>query len=119
MNDSWAGKRESGFTLVEILVVILIISILVTIAIPIYRNASASADQRVHDANVRILHSVTQVYMVNDWDEKAKSFVEMKAILADYLFEGAYPVNPTKSGDYEVTIDDQGKITVSPGIGEY
>ena len=111
--------KEKGFTLAEVLVVVVIIGILVAIAVPKYVNATTRANQTVHDANVRTLYSAAQVYMCKAWDETAKDDVAMEAILADYLSGGEYPENPTDSGSYEVTIDAQGKIEVSPGIGQY
>ena len=111
--------NEKGFTLIELLVVVVIIAILIAVAVPIYKSTVAAADQRVHDANVRVLYSTAQSYMFKDWDEKVKSTGDMEAILADYLLEGTYPENPTDSGPYEVEISTEGKITVSPGIGQY
>ncbi len=111
--------KEKGFTLAEILVVVAIISILVAIAVPVYNKTTAKADHAAHDANVRTLISAAQVYMYKAWNETAKDAETMELILANYLSEGAYPENPTDSGSYEVTIDAQGKIEVSPGIGQY
>lgn len=112
-------KTDKGFTLAEVLVVVVIIGILVAIAVPIYVNMTAKADQSVHDANVRTLFSAAQVYICKAWDETAKNADVMKIELADYIVGGVYPENPTHSGPYEVTIDAQGKINVSPAIGEY
>jgi len=111
--------NEKGFTLVEVLVVVVIIGILSAIAVPIYNNTVAKSDQAVHDANVRTLFSAAQVYMFKAWDKTAKNADTMKIELADYIVGGEYPQNPTDSGPYKVTISAQGEITVSPGLGEY
>lgn len=111
--------NEKGFTLAEVLVVVVIIGILAAIAVPKYVNATTRANQTVHDANVRTLYSAAQVYMCKTWDETNKDAGTMESILANYLSEGAYPQNPTDSGAYAVVISDEGKITVSPDIGEY
>jgi len=119
MSEFRCKTQEQGFTLAEVLVVIVIIGILVAIAVPIYAKTTAKADQAVHDANVRVLFSAAQVYICKEWDESAKDAGTMEDILANYLSEGAYPQNPTDSGPYEVTIDAQGKIIVTPTIGVY
>ena len=111
--------NEKGFTLAEVLIVVLILGILVAIAVPKYVNATTKANQTVHDANVRTLFSAAQVYMFKAWDKTAKNADTMKIELADYIVGGEYPQNPTDSGPYKVTISAQGEITVSPGLGEY
>lgn len=119
MSEFRFRTKEKGFTLAEILVVVVIISILVAIAVPVYNKTTAKADHAAHDANVRTLISAAQLYICKAWDNTPKNEGAMEAILADYLSGGVYPENPTNSGSYEVTIDAQGKINVSPGIGEY
>ena len=48
-------KEDKGFTLVELMVVVLIIGILVAIAVPIFNNASATAKKNSCKANVRTI----------------------------------------------------------------
>ncbi len=55
-------RNEKGFTLIELMVVILIIGILVAIAVPIFNNARASAWQRTCQANLRTIDGALQTW---------------------------------------------------------
>ena len=55
-------KKEKGFTLVELMVVILIIAILVAIAIPVYNTARSSAKNKACKGNLRTMDGAIQTY---------------------------------------------------------
>ncbi len=55
---------SSGFTFIELVVIILIISILIAIAVTIYNDIRVRAEETVIKANQRILTGSYQVYIV-------------------------------------------------------
>lgn len=60
-------QEEQGFTLVELVVVVVILGILAGIGIQQFGNVQERARQSAHEANVKVLTSAAQMYaLLND-----------------------------------------------------
>ena len=92
-------KHEAGFTLMELMIVMMIIGILTTLAIPSFKAAILSAKEAVLKEDLRVMRSAIDSYTM----DKQKS----PQSLDDLVQEGYLKVIPedpmTKSRDTWVT----------------
>lgn len=86
-----AKRNEKGFTLVELMVVVVIIGILVAIAIPVYGGIQERARDNAHAANIRTLQGVAAMHVSeHGYPDVAKTWA--KADDTEYL--DVWPDNP-------------------------
>ncbi|MHB0975695.1 MAG: competence type IV pilus major pilin ComGC [Candidatus Aquicultorales bacterium] len=112
-------RSERGFTLIELMVVILIIGILVAIAVPVFNAARENAYARTCQANLRTIDGAVQTFRANDasglWPANIAAIVS-----ANFL--KAAPECPKASAgyDYTITAVDQSTtpIVACPNAGD-
>ncbi len=109
------SRRERGFTLIELMIVISIILILISTAIPIYRQSIVRAREAVLSQNLFSLRSVIDQYTMDK--QKAPQSLE-DLVQAGYLKQ--IPIDPmTNSRDtWQVEQEDvlQSVDQTQPGI---
>ena len=98
-------QNEKGFTLVELMVVVVILGILVAIAIPVYNNVQAKAEKGACHANLRTIDGMKVQWQMMDTTEQTTvgGFENM-------FSDGKIPECP-KYGAYEVDEDSTDKTS--------
>jgi prepilin-type N-terminal cleavage/methylation domain-containing protein len=74
-----ARHEEAGFTLIELMVVILVIAVLLAIAIPTFFRARQQANDRAVQANVRNALTATRIFY-NDAQEYSEVPADMTTV---------------------------------------
>ncbi|HBV97077.1 MAG TPA: prepilin-type cleavage/methylation domain-containing protein [Desulfotomaculum sp.] len=89
-------KNQKGFTLVELMVVVVIIGVLVAIAVPVYNNVTGNANRNAVAANLRTIDgAISQHQTVNSGTAPTST-----NLTGGYL--QAWPTTPT-GATYSVT----------------
>ncbi|HEY0036177.1 MAG TPA: prepilin-type N-terminal cleavage/methylation domain-containing protein [Longimicrobium sp.] len=118
-------RNSKGFTLIELMIVVVIIGILAALAIPRFTQASARAKEKEADGILKQVYTLENAYYANNgawastndqlktvgWDENTTA--GLKNYSPPTLGAPPYTMNATGSGYCNRTIDANGSITSS------
>ena len=107
-------RRRDGYTLIELIIVMAIISILVAVAVPIYQKSIIRAKESLLKQNIQTLRTVIDEYT---FDKKKAPQQLQDLVSAGYL--RAVPLDPITGNDQWITIMEDALTAVDqtdPGI---
>jgi len=128
-------KAESGFTLVEILIVVVILGILAAIVIPQFTDASTQAKESALASDLQMMRSQLELYKIQHNDdlpdctdqasfeacmlEQTDQYGDTESTDDFGPYMGKLPSNPFVSGDTtdDITFADSGTCPSGGGTG--
>ena len=86
-----SSRKRAGFTLLELLAVVAIISILVMISVPVYHNVQENAEKKVLEYNTRVLADVMSQYLEEEREDGTVRRAVVREVMATAVGD---PDNP-------------------------
>lgn len=114
-------QKQDGFTLVELMIVVGIICILASIAIPVYARYRENAWRAKCVTNLRTIHEARLAWSVENPD--AAQLTDLGGLAADGYFRGKQeateiPKCPATDGTYTFE-QDRTKLAIPPTCAYY
>lgn len=85
-------RSRKGFTLLELLTVLSIISILVTISVPIYRDVREDAERKVMEYNTRVVSTVLLQYLSEERESRGLSRSTVRGLMSSAIGDEDNPL---------------------------
>ena len=78
-------KKEGGFTLVELLAVIVILGLIIAISVPLVGNVVAKSKTKTNEAKLELVIDAAKLYDINDGSDTDSTVTSTDLFTAGYL----------------------------------
>jgi type II secretion system protein G len=109
---------RKGFTLVEIMIVVLIIGILMAIAVPNFMNARNTSQTKACVANLKTLETAKEQYLMDPVLTKAAATPTVDLLVSSKIVKAA-PTCPTAGATYTLGAADPFDPICGSGIATH
>ena len=100
--------NKKGFSLVELMIVVVIMGILIAVAIPLYGAITDNANNKTCATNIKTIKGNAANFYASHEQATMSSLADMKAMFDD----GKIPQCPVAKADYEIQIQSTGAAKV-------
>ncbi|WP_039944527.1 competence type IV pilus major pilin ComGC [Thermicanus aegyptius] len=113
--STWTSpRREEGFTLIEILIVIFLLSLILAVAVPNYTKSTERAEKAICDNTKKGAEAQLELYLIDHKQDATKIMENGEIVLSKLVDEGYLKEAPQcpSNGKYRVGKGSDGTYQV-------
>lgn len=95
-------KRQRGFTLIELIAVLVILTIIMSIAIPSISASIERSKEKQRNAKIKIMESAAEIYIVDRKSliTSSSCYVKIDELISSTLINVDDKIDPTTNSDF-------------------
>ena len=95
-------KRQKGFTLIELIAVLVILTIIMSIAIPSISASIERSKEKQRNAKIKIMESAAEIYIVDRKSliTSSSCYVKIDELISSTLINADDKIDPTTNSDF-------------------